>query len=267
MSDSLITRKLAKAQIKKDRLVRKQTNLRLKLNRVTAKVDGLSLKITRLITERRLEAQNANNASLTVIPLEVRTGMRPTGQFYGLIVRVAKQLGVNRSSVADAVAGRMVSARIVDGLTSEIQRIRKTYLPPLTPKQRDEMERGGKYYGLTTEVCRILGCTRNTVHAVATGNSWNQPILAELQKRMGKRDVLAVSPLLPRLTPEQMRHFRYGGKYHGLYTVAAKRVGCNKDTVSWNARKGMYSNKGLTELYEEMARVDAELAAKQGGAK
>jgi hypothetical protein len=65
----------------------------------------------------------------------------------------------------------------------------------------------------------------------------------------------------------EQTQFKRGQRYFGLYSVVAKKFNTSNSRVIEAARSENSSIELRRALRAEMARVDAEIAAKSGGAK
>jgi hypothetical protein len=132
-----------------------------------------------------------------------------------------------------------------------------------------EFRRGGKYFGLYAEVARATGCAPTNVVSIAHGRLQSSAIIAVLTKRIGEIDaqmIVAKNPAIPTLSPEVLAQMKPGGKYFGLYARVARSLGVNKSNVRRTAIGHVTSRRMLDAVWSEMARVDAELAARKVGA-
>jgi hypothetical protein len=74
----------------------------------------------------------------------------------------------------------------------------------------------------------------------------------------------ALPPPIP-LDALELNQFKPNGRYYGVYKKVADRIGCSETTACNVARQRRNSPRVLRAVREEMARVDAEIAAQYGG--
>ena len=128
-----------------------------------------------------------------------------------------------------------------------------------------EFRRGGKYFGTYARVSRDLGVSRPSVCRVVQGYA-SRRILDAVLREIRRIDEHGGPKLPTPLSPMELGQFGSGGKYRGVYTRVAKNLGMLHSNV-WRAAHGETSARLLTAIRAEMARVDAELAGKKGGAR
>jgi uncharacterized small protein (DUF1192 family) len=197
-----------------------------------------------------------------------RKEFRNGGRYHGLLTRVAKTLGVSPSSVQLSSRGACHSKRIIDAIVAEIRRtdaeLENSPLPvPLTALERAEFSFGGKYYGVSGRVAKSLGMLNSNMHRIVRGKLRTPRVLAALRKEMARVDALPRDPLPEPLTKEEIAQFKNGRKYYGLYTRVAQAVGMRANAFyHMSARSSVSQPEMIRALRAEMARVDAELAAK-----
>lgn len=140
----------------------------------------------------------------------------------------------------------------------------------LPPETLAEFRRGGKYFGLYAETARRRAVQPNYVISVAHGRQLSSPTLAalrvcirEVDAQIPKSTAAGVEPFSPQLLLE-MGH---GGRYYGIYARVARSLGLQRSNVAHVARGEATSRRVLLALRAEMARVDAEIAAKNGDAQ
>jgi hypothetical protein len=193
---------------------------------------------------------------------------RRGGKYFGIYAKVARKLSVSRPSVCRTVQG-YASERILSAVIKEIRQI-DTYggpdLPtPLSQEELSQFRNNGRYRGLYTRVARDLGMQTANVWRVGHGAASTR-VLTAIRAEMARVDRGEVANIA-QLTPSERLKFAHGGIYRGLFTRVAVALGQNADGVASRARLGKCSQRLLLSIRSEMARVDAELAAKTRSAK
>ena len=134
--------------------------------------------------------------------------------------------------------------------------------PELAHIDLREFTRGGKYFGAYARVAKKLGVSRPLVTYTARGKGTAR-VLKALIDEVRRIDSAAPQTCAPPLTSEELSHFRKG-KYRGVFTRVALYLGMEKANV-WRVGHGEKSDRVLTAIRAEMARIDAGLAATKGG--
>jgi uncharacterized small protein (DUF1192 family) len=176
--------------------------------------------------------------------------------------------------LACAVMTVLVSGRIADKTLRAANKERRGYRPkpavfdfkPLAAIDRREFRNGGRYHGAMTRVAKSLGVSENMVEMVSRGKSTSARILKALKDEIARIDAnpkLSPAPL----TDEERRQFARGGKYYGVVARTAESLGMLACNVHRCLRGKTRSPRILAAIRAEIARVDAEIAAKSGGAK
>jgi hypothetical protein len=206
-----------------------------------------------------------------ILPNSDRREFCPGGKYYGISQCVAQKLGVTREHVNDVACGRATSARVRSAFLSEIERIdAMTPTKPLSPAERKQVAGGGKYKGICPRVAATLNVSRATVRRVILGQKTDQrmerQILTAVRKEIARIEVVPEEIQVPRLTPSEIGLFGRRHKYWGIYRKVAKRLNCTGDNVRFHALSptSTRSNEILRLVHAEMARVDSELASKNG---
>ena len=136
--------------------------------------------------------------------------------------------------------------------------------PELAGIDLRDFQRGGRYFGVYARVAKKLNVSRPLVTYTARGKGTRRVLEAITQeiRRIDESDPpQTVTPLFV----EDLSHFR-SGRYRGVLSRTARALGMETANI-WRVAHGEKSARVLAALRAEMARVDAELAAKNGGAK
>jgi len=136
------------------------------------------------------------------------------------------------------------------------------YVVPLADLSSLDIRKGAKYFGLLTRVGHSLGIHRTGVYKVATGRVTSELIMQELVAERRRIDLIQRVETPP-LTAEENSQFCWGGRYCGLLEIVAKKLNVSVGHVSHIRLGDFPSARVLKALRSEMARVDAELAAKK----
>ena len=134
--------------------------------------------------------------------------------------------------------------------------------PAVSELERPELQRGGKYFGALSQVARHLRVNTATVANVSCGASQSVRIAAAIRAEFARRDALPPPAAVVALTKEQRLEFRYGGRYYGVLAALAKRAHRSSSVYAKALHDPCRSRKAAAEICVEMARIDAELAAK-----
>jgi hypothetical protein len=197
------------------------------------------------------------------------------GIYYGLMARIAGDFDVNYSSVSRVLYGGSTNQRIAKALRIEMKKIGspRSSIPDkpnyqyFTEEEIKEFCRRGKYNGILKKVkdsLRVpsLGVWR-TLHGLSNRPRVRDAIRAEMNKIGPPRLVI---PCAEPLSALEKKEFRTGGRYRGLHKILADKTEVNRTYISRIASGKVKSDRILSALREEMARVDFELAAKKAGA-
>ena len=118
---------------------------------------------------------------------EVRNG----GRYYGVFTRVAQNLNVSTAAVEQCSRGTLHSKQILKALISEIERVdadKSLHPPALTMSEYAEMQRGGKYYGISSRVANSLGMHPSNMPRVTSGKIRSPRVLTALRAEMARID-------------------------------------------------------------------------------
>jgi hypothetical protein len=138
--------------------------------------------------------------------------------------------------------------------------------PLFTLFEKGDFKNGSKYCGVLKRVAHDLGVCPITVSNVRQGYSRSARIENAIIKEINRIDALPdVCP--PILTAPELTNFQRGKKYFSLYAITARNLEIAKNHLVNSVRSGRRSPRILSALRAEMARVDAELAAKKAGAQ
>ena len=132
-----------------------------------------------------------------------------------------------------------------------------------------DFRRHGKYWGLAVRVAQQLRLSHSHVHRVLLGDSQSLRVAQAISDEMKLIDKQsAPSPInADGLSAEEISEFSRGGRYFGLKASVAKQLGISQNTVCKAARDPKNSRPTYRAIRAEMARVDADIAAKSGGRK
>ena len=168
----------------------------------------------------------------------------------------------------------LVSGYVADETLRTANKKRHNYKPkptcfdfgPLQCIDRREFRNGGKYFGLFTQIAKDLSVNPSTVEMVSRGARISERILNAIVA--GVRRIDSDPQLSPQpLSPFERAQFARGGSYYGVSTRVAKSLGMLNSNMHRALRGKTRSPRILASVRAEMARVDAELAAKNGGGK
>lgn len=207
-----------------------------------------------------------------ILPNANPRDFKPGGKYFGICKSVARKTGVTRGHVNDVAWGRSGSPRVRSAFLNEIELIDAlTPTKPLSPAEREQITSGEKYKGIYPRLAATLGVSKSTVRRVILGLRTDQrierQILAAVRKEMARIEAVLEETEIPRLTLNERALFSKRGRYWGIYQEIAKHLNCCGDNVRHHALSptSTRSNEILRLVRAEMARVDAELAAKNGG--
>jgi hypothetical protein len=136
--------------------------------------------------------------------------------------------------------------------------------PELSGIDLAEFQRGGRYFGAYARVAKRLNVSRPLVTYTARGKGTRR-VLEALVKEIRRIDSEAPRSAVLSLTVAELSEFKTG-KYRGVFSRVARALRMNTQNV-WRVGHGEKSERVLCAIRAEMARVDAELAAKNGGAQ
>lgn len=190
------------------------------------------------------------------------------GRYFGVFSRVSASLGVTPSYVSHISNGTMRSEKVLNAIASEIrlidERFREIPSDRLSPVERAEFRAGGKYWGIYQRVARSLGLDHSSVSKVGRGLSASKRVITVIRIEMAKVDAALNDPDYSPM-PDGLKK---GGKYWGVFTTVANTLGISSSVVRRVARGkrcgGDFRSIILRAIREEIARVDAELASKDG---
>ena len=212
-------------------------------------------------------------AAAIPFPKEVRLQFYRGGKYCGILSSVGDKMGFKPGWVSAVAAGRYSSPDVADALRREMERIdSELSSPDATAIRREEIPLfsfHGKYCGAYTAVGHSLGLNAHVVRRHAIGRAYGERTLEirrAVREEIARIDHERGEPVAT-LTDSERANFRRGGCYFGLYTVIANRFQLSNTRVMEAATSENASLFLRRALREEMARIDAELAAKNGGAK
>jgi hypothetical protein len=199
---------------------------------------------------------------------EVRRG----GRYYGLYPRVGKKINYSLDSLRAIAKGRfrgknnaldllLAEIAIMDAEPAPERQSQKSLYVGLSPEQCSKVKCGGRYYGLYARVAAKLGRTSSHVGRVARGYRRDDTALQSLRAEMAIMDAEPASPKLLPPSMAQLESMRCGGRYYGCMGRAAHAAGLSLVSISNAAHGKAKSQRALTALYAEMARIDRELEA------
>ncbi len=136
---------------------------------------------------------------------------------------------------------------------------------PLKYIDRREFRNGGKYYGALTRVAKHLNVNASTVEMVSRGACISKRVLEAIIAEVERIDSDSKASPLP-LSAAEKAQFSRGGKYYGASSRVAASLGMLNSNMHRVLRGKQRSPRVLSAIRTEMARVDAELAVKNGGA-
>jgi hypothetical protein len=134
-------------------------------------------------------------------------------------------------------------------------------LPSLTDAELLLFGKGKKYHGAFTTVAKKLGISSNTVVTVAKGRGQSRRIIPALREEMARIDE-KIAPVLVPISTEEREAFQRGGRYWGLMKKVARMRRVSTSTISMASQSPHNYTDSFLALRTEMARVDAEIAAK-----
>ncbi len=120
-----------------------------------------------------------------------RREFRNGGRYFGLMTRVAKELGVQPATVEYVSRGAAISHRILNAIVAEIRRVDSdpNASPlPLSSEEHAEFSRGGRYYGVSARVSKSLGMLNSNMHRALRGKTRSPRILAAVRTEMARVD-------------------------------------------------------------------------------
>jgi hypothetical protein len=174
---------------------------------------------------------------------------------------------VNKQPTRMEQLGSLMTAMIAvivggsSGFMVEPEPIYSTH-PELAGVDLKEFQRGGRYFGVYARVAKKLGTSRPLVTYTARGKGTRRVLDAILSEMLLVDHAVPTSRPVP-LTIDELSHFR-NGKYRGVFTRVARSLNMEHSNV-WRVGHGEQSQRVLMAIRAEMARVDAELAAKSEG--
>ena len=148
------------------------------------------------------------------------------------------------------------------GMMLEPEPVYSTH-PELAGIDLKEFQRGGKYFGVYRRVANELGVSRPLVTYTARGKGARR-VLDALLKEIHRVDQAPPAPHTAPLTESELSLFAKG-RYRGAISRVASNLGMETSNV-WRVAHGEKSERVLKALRAELARIDAELAAKKAGA-
>ena len=152
------------------------------------------------------------------------------------------------------------------------QLVTTTALSPgqISPEEQLLFRPGRRYNGLRAKVARHFGLSGSFIGNVIRGFYDRPDIIEALRTEMRVADVRSAQELDPQFEPitaAEQRHFRKNWKYSGLQRLVAEQLGVSRNSVSAVCTRRNNTPRIVSTLRAEMARVDAEIAAKSGGTK
>ena len=125
-----------------------------------------------------------------------------------------------------------------------------------------EFQRGGRYFGAYARVAKKLGVSRPLVTYTARGKGTRR-VLKALVEEIRRIDAETPRSVTLPLTLAELSHFKTG-KYRGVLSRVARTLAMDTQNV-WRVAHGEKSERVLRAIRAEMARIDAEIAAKKAG--
>jgi hypothetical protein len=134
---------------------------------------------------------------VVVSPLtpEERHAFRFRGKYYGIVSRMARQLGMGRSNLSAICLGKVPGSKALAAIRDEMRRIDALGTPsvppptqPLTEAERKLFGRGQRYFGLAVLISKRLNLSVGHVYGVCSGVTTSERTLRELRAAMAKRD-------------------------------------------------------------------------------
>ncbi len=138
----------------------------------------------------------------------------------------------------------------------------------LSPDLLSKFRFGGRYFGCYSRAAKATGLSTRIIQNVAHGKQRKHfdKVMVALRKAMADVDASSEQPPQP-IDPSLLKEFSFAwGRYYGLQSRLGRQLGCGTANVNHAIRGTNKSARVLRAVHAEMARVDAELAAKQGGA-
>jgi hypothetical protein len=129
-----------------------------------------------------------------------------------------------------------------------------------------EFQRGGRYFGAFSRVAAQTNVTPGYVCHVACGRMRSARVMTAISREIRRCDAAAATPC-EGFTAAERAAFQHGGRYRGVLTIVASNLNVRRDTVSRTVRGDHLSARITGAVRAEMARVDAEIAAANGGGK
>lgn len=228
------------------------TSLHAEYGRLLLEIDRLKREAASL--KKRINAHASNG--------------RTWGKYRGVQSAVAKELGVSRSTVKSVMQGRATSARVSSALAGAIKEIdakpRGKKYGPLSPEQLAECSGGGRYFGCFSRAAKASGLSATSIRKAAMGITKSQAPLRALHAEIARIDALPPSENPQPLTSERLSEFSRGGRYYGCLAQIARKLNSTSANIYSVAKGTARSKRLLVGIHEELARIDAELAAKRG---
>ena len=149
------------------------------------------------------------------------------------------------------------------GLTK--RRSRRPRSRPLLPEiDRRHFRQGGRYCGALSKVAKDLGIKPATAHQVFSGFTVSDRVASAIRREIRRLDRVT-RPEDWSLTEEEKALLKLGGAYRGVAARAAARLHTSHQHISRCVAGKYRSRRVVAALRKEIARVDAEIAAKKGG--
>ena len=190
------------------------------------------------------------------------------GRHFGVFARARKRIGVS----SDTFRRYSLRAKMPDGafhaLMLELGAVEDRPLAfpePLSFAESSQFAAGGKYSGITRRVADRFNVPVLNFHARLRSKYPSIEILQAVREEMRLVDEERSGSAHP-LSIQELAEFSPSGRYHGLYSQVARKLGINSRSLHKAARTRFPNLKYVNTLRAEMARVDAEITA-NGGAK
>jgi hypothetical protein len=254
------------------------------LTAMIAVIVGGSSDLTTDLPSPDFEALASNDP---VLPTNILCQFKPGRRCMGAVAEIAHEQNVCWSTVRKVLYGQTINRTIMAAVLRKIAErcgaeslrslkfgmpVRKKHSPFCIEEVR-KFRHSGPYFKVKKDVAHRFGVQLATVSDVISGKSKTHRILTALRDGIKEIENCASdspigSDINNRRRPfsdEVCEQFLRGGRYNGLQTKIANDLGISIKGVSGPLHGRTISKRILEALQTEMARVDAELAAKNGG--
>jgi hypothetical protein len=219
------------------------------------------------------------------VPKEILRQFFGKGKCKGLVTAVTQETKRPKQVVTGVLHGDMGSQSIAEALVRGISdRLGNDAAGSITigqpreatcglsPEELKEFNRGGRYHGLMGKVAKQCGTRVGTVSSVAHGKIQSRRIIAALRAGMNTFTAGPTAGQRPKATKSV--HFSEDvilqfttGKYRGTVVRVARDLCVGRCRVSEVLHGRGQSARIIAALKSEIARIDAEHAAKNGAAQ